>query len=119
MPRINLEYSANMPKIDFQAYFKDVNAAVTEALQANLFKCKGRARCCDVYCVGDGNPEQGFVYVDILILEGRSKEMVAACVDSVREITAKYYAEPLQNSQNQLTLFIHEMAKENYLEFQG
>ena len=117
MPQTTLEYTQNIDKIDFEAFFREVNLAISESLGADLMKCKTRARCCDDFGIGDCNIHAGFLYIDVLILEGRTLEMQQNCAKALMAITERYYAETLKDPNMQFTLRIHEMDKPRYFEY--
>ena len=75
MPHFTVEYSANLDgRVDIGGLLKTVQAA---ALETGLFPIGGlrvRAARRDQYEIGDGHPDNAFVYILVRIGAGRTAE---------------------------------------------
>ena len=71
MPHIVVEYSANLDKdLDIRNLVDRVHEAVLASGVFELGAVRTRAERRDVYRVADGDPNNGFVHVDIRIAPG-------------------------------------------------
>ncbi|WP_436640921.1 5-carboxymethyl-2-hydroxymuconate isomerase [Microbaculum sp. FT89] len=72
MPHVIVEYSSNLePEMDLAGLIDGLHET---ALASGLFDIDGirsRAVCRDVFKVGDGNPENGFVHITARVGQGR------------------------------------------------
>lgn len=72
MPHLKLEYSANLNKeLDPKKIFPACHQVIVDTIGANLFHCQSRVTCSDAFYIGDGNPLNAFVYLEVLLFEGR------------------------------------------------
>lgn len=101
MPHIVVEYSANLEAHeDIQALLGVVHA---EALETGVFPLGGiRARAArrDLYIVGDGDPENCFVHLMLMIGPGRSDAVKKAAGEAIFKavcdhLTATFETVPL------------------------
>lgn len=76
MPHVILEYSNNVKETDFTALLKDIHLLLTEKLPTDLNHCKSRVIKHDGFVVGDNNPKNAFVHMTILVLKGRSEDLL-------------------------------------------
>jgi len=76
MAHFIVEYSANLDgELDVQALFKAMHAAAVETGVFPLAGIRFRARRCDEYLIGDGNPKNAFVHVSGRMGHGRPIEV--------------------------------------------
>ena len=83
MPHLTLEYSANVPELDFVALFAELHAILSELGGVRVQNLKSRVVRTDAYYVGEGQPENAFVHLNVALLAGRSpqwkREIGAVC----------------------------------------
>ena len=116
MPHVIVEYSANI-EIDIapQRLVQDIHAAAIAAGIAEPVAVRTRLMRRDVYCVGDGAPENAFVHIDIRSRKGKTVEQRKAAVQTVydqanKTLDAVFKARPLA-----LSVEIHEIDSETRL----
>lgn len=84
MPHLTLEYSANIERFCDIASLCDV--VRKSALSTGVFPRGGirvRARKCDFFSIADGNPEFGFIDIEIRIGEGRTLDVRKSCTEAI------------------------------------
>ena len=74
MPNLILEYSDNV-EFDSCAFFKALHNSLVETGAVNMKGLKSRAIKLTNYYIADGNPEYKMVHLDIVLREGRSREI--------------------------------------------
>ena len=114
MPHIVLEYSSNLPELaDFRALFDDIHQALNRIGGIRLENCKSRARAAEHYYIGDGNPDNAFIHLDVEFVRGRSAEVKQAIGRECLELVKRYYH--LHRSDLlQITVKIDDIAPDFY-----
>jgi len=114
MPHIVLEYSSNLPELpDFRALFDDIHQALNRIGGIRLENCKSRARAAKHYYIGDGNPDNAFVHLDVEFVKGRSREVKQAIGQECLLLVKRYYHLHLSDSL-QITVKIDDIALDFY-----
>lgn len=114
MPHIVLEYSANIPELtDFSALFDDLHQALNRIGGIKLDNCKSRARAASHYYIGDGNPDNAFIHLDIEFIKGRSAEVKQAIGRECLDLVKRYYHLHLSDAL-QITVKIDDIALDFY-----
>jgi 5-carboxymethyl-2-hydroxymuconate isomerase len=109
MPHIVLEYSSNLPELpDFRALFDDIHQALNRIGGIRLENCKSRARAAEHYYIGDGNPDNAFVHLDVEFVKGRDREVKQAIGQECLQLVKRYYQLHLSDSL-QITVKIDDM----------
>lgn len=113
MPHITVEYSANLEAhvemTDLMWVIHDV------ALKTGVFPLGGirvRAARRDLYIVADGNPENCFIHVTLLIGVGRSAETKKAACDTIFQAVCDQLAEPFERIPLAISLTLNELNPE-------
>ena len=111
MPQITLEYSDNLERIDFSAFFKEIHEAL--APLGNVAACKSRAIALQDYVIGEANNAQVLLLLRIGLLAGRSLALKEATSSQIVEIIKKYYLEQLKalNAADQARLEFYELGE--------
>jgi 5-carboxymethyl-2-hydroxymuconate isomerase len=110
MPHIIVEYSANLePALDPQALVNALHRTAIDLGIAEAPAVRTRAERRDVFCVGDGNPANGFVHVVARLRVGRPEEKRKALGEALmaaldRELDAAFKTHPIA-----VTVEIHEI----------
>ncbi len=114
MPHIVLEYSENLPDLpDFRALFDDIHQVLHRVGGIRLDNCKSRARRAGHVYVGDGNPENAFIHLDIAFIAGRSLEIRQAIGRECLELVRRYYHLHLSEAL-QITVQVGEIDRDVY-----
>ena len=114
MPHIVLEYSNNLPAMaDFAPLFADIHRALNRIGGISLDNCKSRARVAEASYVGDGNPDNAFIHLDIEFVRGRSAEVKQAIGRECLELLKRHYAAQLSDAL-QITVKIDDIALDFY-----
>ena len=97
MPHIIVEYSANLEeKLDVRALLDKVHAAVLASGVFRIGAVRTRAERRDIYRIADGDPDHGFVHVDLRIGPGRDaatrKRVADAVLDTLAAATRDVFA---------------------------
>jgi 5-carboxymethyl-2-hydroxymuconate isomerase len=114
MPHIVLEYSANLSELpDFRALFDDVHQALHRLGGIKIENCKSRARVAEHCYIGDGNPDNAFIHLDIEFVKGRSAEVRQAIGRECLDLVKRYYHLHLSDAL-QITVKIDDIALDFY-----
>lgn len=117
MPHIVLEYSSNLPELaDFRALFDDIHRALNRIGGIRLENCKSRARVAEHYYIGDGNPDNAFIHLDVEFVRGRSAEVKQEIGRECLELVKHYYHLHLSDLL-QITVKIDDIALEFYFKY--
>lgn len=110
MPQLTLEFSANiLEKKSLTALLKNCHEIIAENLPTSIESCKSRAHECEIYCVGDGQPHNAFVHVNLKVLPGRSVEQKTLVANKVMDKLKEYFADSLNQFKLQITLEIEDL----------
>lgn len=103
MPHLRLEYSGNidMAKNNLNELFLQLHDILVNKAGAELFRCQSRAICCENFCVGDGDKNRAFVYLQVFLLEGRTpnqlqetgSELLKTLQDGFKDLLVHYSAQ--------------------------
>jgi 5-carboxymethyl-2-hydroxymuconate isomerase len=114
MPHINLEYSENLPELpDFRALFDDIHLALGRIGGIKIENCKSRARAARYCYIGDGNPDNAFIHLEIEFVKGRSAEVKQAIGRECLELVKRHYYLQLSDAL-QITVKIDDIALDFY-----
>ncbi|MES2219074.1 MAG: 5-carboxymethyl-2-hydroxymuconate Delta-isomerase [Pseudomonadota bacterium] len=117
MPHLILEYSSNLiEKNNFQKLFAEFNPLLAKTLDTDISGCKCRAVELKDYYIGDSNPNQAFVHMELKVLRGRDSAKLRDIGTKLMELARTYFAESFKKLSTQLTLEIVELSP-NYFKF--
>ena len=116
MPHVIVEYSANI-EIDIapQRLVQDIHAAAIAAGIAEPVAVRTRLMRRDVYCVGDGAPENAFVHIDVRGRKGRTLEQKKAMVQTIYDQANKTLDHVFKARPLALTVEFHEIDSDTRL----
>lgn len=115
MPQITLEYTQNiLEKNKMNIFFKDLHDIIVEKASATLGSCKSRAIELRYFYIGNGNAENAFVHLQVLIAEGRSQKIKKSLGNSILTLLESHFFKSLEKLNLQITLEIRDLPKENY-----
>ncbi len=112
MPQITLEYSANIiEKLSIIDILSSLNHLLVDLLPTQLDSCKGRAIQHDLYCLGDNNPQNSFVHLDLKILPGRTAEKLEETGCAIIQLLKEKFSESAQNKNLKISVEIGELQR--------
>jgi|TARA_Y100000389_G_scaffold38141_1_gene32443 5-carboxymethyl-2-hydroxymuconate isomerase len=117
MPHIVLEYSSNIIEKDkkfSQTLFPKIHQLLIDDLNANIAACKSRAIKFDDFYLADGS-EKSFIFFEIKILPGRTKDKIEVFSKNLLELVKKYFFSSVEKKNLAISVNIVEM--ENYNKF--
>ena len=113
VPHIIVEYSANLEAhADMRALLTVIHGV---ALETGVFPLGGirvRAARRDLYVVADGDAENCFIHVTLLIGVGRTPEVKKAACDHIFEAVKAFLAEPFERVPLAISLTLNELNPE-------
>jgi 5-carboxymethyl-2-hydroxymuconate isomerase len=97
MPHIVVEYSTNLDKrLDMPRLVRDVHEAVLASKVFEIGAVRTRAAPRDLYVIADGDPDHGFIHVEMSIAPGRDDatrmRVSQAVLDALAKATHAVYA---------------------------
>ncbi|MCP4874421.1 MAG: 5-carboxymethyl-2-hydroxymuconate Delta-isomerase [Gammaproteobacteria bacterium] len=114
MPHIVLEYSANLPELpDFRALFDDIHQVMNRTGGIKIANCKSRVRVAEHCYIGDGDPDNTFIHLQIEFVKGRSREVKQAIGQECLDLVKRYYHLHLSDAL-QITVKIEDIALDFY-----
>jgi 5-carboxymethyl-2-hydroxymuconate isomerase len=114
MPHIVLEYSENLSELpDFRALFDDIHQALNRIGGIKVENCKSRARVAEHCYIGDGNPDNAFIHLDIEFVKGRSAEVRQTIGRECLDLVKRYYHLHLSDAL-QITVKVDDIALDFY-----
>lgn len=116
MPRINLEYSANIPdkEIDFQRLLKDLHENLSALGFCNIDAIRTRVVKHQQYYIADGDPSKAFVMLTVAVLNGRSLAALKHKGDMLLAILKERFPQTSALGDKALSIEIREMNKDLY-----
>jgi 5-carboxymethyl-2-hydroxymuconate isomerase len=111
MPHLRLEYSENieMPRDHFKTLFSRLHEALVTKAGAELFRCQSRAICCENFYVGDGAKSRAFIYLQVLLLEGRTPNQLQETGSELLKILQDELKNFLVHRNAQISVHLNEI----------
>ena len=111
MPHLRLEYSGNidMPRNHLNVLFSRLHEVLVNRADADLFRCQSRAICCENFCVGDGGENRAFVYLQVLLLEGRTPNQLQEIGNELLKTLQGGFKDLLLRYNAQFSLHLNEI----------
>lgn len=114
MPQISLEYTNNISEKIEPRLFLEIHQMLVKHANAELMRCKSRAIKYEQYTIGDGNAENAFIHLTILLAEGRTLHTRQEVGKRAREILRTYFSDSLSHLKLQITVYCPEFSNEVY-----
>jgi 5-carboxymethyl-2-hydroxymuconate isomerase len=76
---------------------------------AELFRCQSRAICSENFCVGDGGKKRAFVYLQVLLLEGRTPKQLQETGSELLKILQDEFKNLLVHYNAQISVHLNEI----------
>ena len=116
MPHIIVEYSANVEsEVPAERLVEAMHAAALASGIADVAGFRTRAERRDLYRVGDGKPDNGFVHIVARIREGRSLEQRKILAQSLMAAADKALEPAFAARPLALSVEVHEIDPETRL----
>jgi 5-carboxymethyl-2-hydroxymuconate isomerase len=113
MPHVIVEYSANIEaELPPQRLVEEIHQAAIASGIAEPVAVRTRLMRREHYRVGDGNPENAFVHIDIRARIGRTLEQKKAAVQAIYDQAIKTLDPVFKARPLALTVEIHEIDPE-------
>ena len=114
MPHLRLEHTINIEsKISCELFDKLVNVLIKNT-SIKSYNCKNRAIKINNFHLDLENGNEGFIHLEIIILEGRSKKTKQKIGRESLDFLKSYFQKKSNESSLQISLEIREMKKEDY-----
>jgi 5-carboxymethyl-2-hydroxymuconate isomerase len=120
MPHLKLEYSSNIKeKVNLKELFSSIHAVLVAVVNADLFRCQSRAISYDSFYIGEGLSQECFIYLEILLLEGRSELQLQEAGNKILKLLEKYFAYSLKEFKLQIAVRILEFPSSRYFKVES
>jgi 5-carboxymethyl-2-hydroxymuconate isomerase len=115
MPHLKLEYSANIKeRINPEELFSSCHRTIAHVINANLSRCQSRVTCCDLFHVGEGSQEEAFIYLEVLLMEGRTASKLQELGSQLLTILENYFSGSLRELKVQMAVRLVELSTSLY-----
>ena len=115
MPQITLEYTSNiLEEIVPEEIFLPSHKILVKTADAKLIHCKSKTIRYNDFFIGDGDPNNGFVHMQIYMIEGRSIDVRKKTAQEILAILEKYFKDSLERMHLQITVDVKELSKALY-----
>lgn len=111
MPHLRLEYSGNIDisRDDLDGVFSRLHEVLVNKAGAELFRCQSRALCCKNFRVGNGSNDRAFVYLQVLLLEGRTPKQLQETGSELLKILQDEFKDLLIRYNSQISVHLNEI----------
>jgi 5-carboxymethyl-2-hydroxymuconate isomerase len=115
MPHIILEYTENVKeKSKFQELFVQLHQIIVEVANASLESCKSRAIKHKNFFIGNGDVKNAFIYVQILLMEGRPLSVRKELGEKILAALEKHFSKSLEELNLQISVEPKELSEGLY-----
>ncbi len=115
MPHCILEYSDNIKdKPSWNIIFKELHKILVDTGEWIESDIKSRAIKHSEFYIGDGNPNQAFVTLNLQILHGRSDELKESVSKDALEILCNHFESTIKSLQTSITVQISDIHTPSY-----
>lgn len=114
MPHLILEYSSNLKTKPSKELLSRLHESLPALGPFELHSIKSRILEHQVYCVADGDPDAGFVHLELRILSGRAPEIKQRVSKGLAEILKDFFAADLSARRMSVTVEIRDLDAECY-----
>lgn len=115
MPHLTLEYTANLAQsVDLVGILHELHRLMTDAAGVRIENLKSRAIRRDVFVIGEGEHEEGFVHLEIALLSGRPAAIKEQIGRQSLTILERHFAPQENASSVQITVEIRDIDRASY-----
>ena len=114
MPHICLEYTDNIHTTDIMGLLKSIQDVLIELADVKAKNCKSKVIHYNDYHMGSCDINEGFVHLEINILEGRTDEIKTKIGKKSLKILKSYFGDNSVGDSIQYSLEIREIKRSDY-----
>jgi 5-carboxymethyl-2-hydroxymuconate isomerase len=115
MPQIQIDYSSNLAgRLDPRALALAVHRAAVAHVATTLDSCKTRITAHDHVVIGDGDPREAMLHIDLAILSGRTDAAKHALGEAVVALAAEAIDAHGLGGPVQVTVEVSELDTPHY-----
>ncbi|MEN9946630.1 MAG: hypothetical protein RLZZ293_1016 [Pseudomonadota bacterium] len=111
MPHLVLEASANIVESNerVRKILQECQELLTQQLPTQLASCKSRCVLHDLFVVGDANPKNAFVHLEVKVLAGRSQELLNLIAQQLHNLLTQEFNKSSQTFNLAISVEIVEL----------
>lgn len=115
MPQLEIEYSAQLPiKDELSKLAVDLHYVIAREADAELASFKTRITPLENVVIGDGDPKNAMVHLDIRLLSGRSNAVKFATGEAALAALIDRLDWLVGGHKVQFTVEVHDLDRANY-----
>lgn len=112
MPHLTLEYSMNIVEREgLKELFEKLHLVLTEMLPTDLATCRSVPLPYEKYYLGDGDPKNAFVDLELKVLAGRTPKVLKTVAQRIMQLLTEHFAESMKTLKLRITVAIEELPK--------
>lgn len=120
MPQITLHFTDNIKALPkFSDLFSEVHFVLHTITGIKIENCKSKVIKLNNYYIGDGEKNQGFVHLEVKIMEGRLHKIKSETGKSMLKILKNHFNESSKLLNLQITTEIIDIQKNSYYKYQN
>jgi 5-carboxymethyl-2-hydroxymuconate isomerase len=118
MPQITVQFTNNIKSSPgYNELFSEIHKAINTIAGIKIENCKSRVIQLKDFFIGIGGSNNGFIHMEIKILEGRNNEIKSALGKSGLQILKGYFKESIELLDLQITVEIIDIQKNCYYKY--
>jgi len=115
LPHCILEHSDNIKDtVVWDSIFKNLHKIFVETGEFIEADIKSRVIKHDNFYIGDGNPNQAFITLNIKLLDGRSDQFKKDLAQSALNLLSKYFTKTLNDLKTSISVQISNIHRNSY-----
>ena len=118
MPQITLQHSDELAiNMNYEEFFSTIHNLLSDTADIDISNCKSRVIKVDNIYIGDGDPDQRFVHLEVKLLEGRSKQLKDRIGKKLLNELKQVFVDSGDRGSVQITVEIIDINRDNYFKF--
>lgn len=115
MPIIKFEYTNNLA-IDskINSFLLETHEILCDEIQTNLTTCRSAIEKITDFVIGDGNPNNAYILLQIQMLPGRTDDIKNRLGKKLLDKINREFLEEIQNFDTQVRVYLTETDKRHY-----
>lgn len=119
MPHLTLDYSDNIhSRLAFDGLFDGLHRSLSQTTGVAIGHFKSRARCYEIFRIGDGSPGYAFVHLDIRLLDATG-DVKQRAGDAALDVLRGHVSPQLDDFSWQLTVDLGDLDAITYRKATG
>jgi len=115
LPHCIFEHSDNIKDtFEWDAIFKNLHKLLLDTGEFNKADIKSRVIKHNKFYIGNGNPNQAFVTLNIQLLDGRSDQFKKDLAQSALNLLNKYFTKTLNDLKTSISVQISNIHRNSY-----